>query len=246
MKTRLALVTGGTRGIGFSIVKMLHDEGLKVIAISKNDIAGKEWLHDSIEKGLTNLDYYSCDVTSPSSCKTVISSIIDEYGVIDILINNAGITRDKTFRKMTLDDWQLVINTNLMSLFNITQPIINGMIEKKYGRIVNISSVNAEKGQFGQTNYCAAKAGVIGFTKALALELASMGITVNVISPGYTETDMVIGRVPVDFLKELINKIPIKRLIKPGEIAEVVRFLIREDSSYITGTNFQINGGYYM
>lgn len=246
MKTRLALVTGGTRGIGFSIVKMLHDEGLKVIAISKNDIAGKEWLHDSIEKGLTNLNYYSCDVTSPSSCKTVISSIIDEYGVIDILINNAGITRDKTFRKMTLDDWQLVINTNLMSLFNITQPIINGMIEKKYGRIVNISSVNAEKGQFGQTNYCAAKAGVIGFTKALALELASMGITVNVISPGYTETDMVIGKVPVDFLKELINKIPIKRLIKPGEIAEVVRFLIREDSSYITGTNFQINGGYYM
>lgn len=246
MKTRLALVTGGTRGIGFSIVKMLHDEGLKVIAISKNDIAGKEWLHDSIEKGLTNLDYYSCDVTSPSSCKKVISSIIDEYGVIDILINNAGITRDKTFRKMTLDDWQLVINTNLMSLFNITQPIINGMIEKKYGRIVNISSVNAEKGQFGQTNYCAAKAGVIGFTKALALELASMGITVNVISPGYTETEMVIGKVPVDFLKELINKIPIKRLIKPGEIAEVVRFLIREDSSYITGTNFQINGGYYM
>jgi len=246
MKKRLALVTGGTRGIGFSIVKMLHDEGLKVIVISKNDTAGKKWLQESIEKGLTNLDYYACDISNQTSCKNIISTIIDEHGTIDVLINNAGITRDSTFRKMTFDDWQQVINTNLISLFNITQPIIDGMVEKKYGRIVNISSVNAQKGQFGQTNYCAAKAGVIGFTKALALELASKGITVNVISPGYTETDMVIGKISETFLKELINSIPIKRLLKPKEIAEVVRLLIKEDSGYITGANFQINGGYYM
>ncbi|CQJ38103.1 TPA: acetoacetyl-CoA reductase [Yersinia enterocolitica] len=246
MKGKIALVTGGTRGIGSSIAKMLHNEGLKVIVISKNKSLGEKWINDSHAEGYDDLIYFPCDINDYASCNSLISQIINEYGSIDVLINNAGITRDRTFKKMSIEDWSIVLTTNLVSLFNITQPIVSKMIESKYGRIVNISSVNAEKGQFGQTNYCAAKAGVVGFTKALALELASSGITVNVVSPGYTETDMVLGKIPTTTLGNILKEIPIKRLLKPTEIAEVVRLLIKEDSTYITGANFNINGGYYM
>lgn len=246
MKGKIALVTGGTRGIGSSIAKMLHNEGLKVIVISKNKSLGEKWINDSHAEGYEDLIYFPCDINDYSSCNSLISQIINKYGPIDVLINNAGITRDKTFKKMSVEDWSIVLTTNLVSLFNITQPIVKKMIESNYGRIVNISSVNAEKGQFGQTNYCAAKAGVVGFSKALALELASSGITVNVVSPGYTETDMVLGKIPTTTLGNILKEIPIKRLLKPAEIAAVVRLLIQEDSTYITGANFNINGGYYM
>jgi acetoacetyl-CoA reductase len=237
---RVALVTGGTRGIGAAISKALKAAGYKVAAsYAGNDAAAEKF------KGETGIPVYKWDVASYEACTGGIKKVEADLGPIDVLVNNAGITRDTPFHKMTLDQWNAVINTNLGSLFNMTRPIIEGMRSRKFGRIINISSINGQKGQFGQVNYSAAKAGDIGFTKALALENAKGGITVNVIAPGYINTEMV-QAVPKDVLeKNVIPQIPVNRLGEPEEIARAVLFLAADDAGFITGSTLTVNGGQY-
>jgi acetoacetyl-CoA reductase len=237
---RVALVTGGTRGIGAAISKALKDAGYKVAATyAGNDAAAEKFKAD------TGIPVYKWDVASFDACASGIKEVEAALGPIDVLVNNAGITRDTAFHKMTLDQWNAVINTNLGSLFNMTRQVIEGMRARKFGRIVNISSINGQKGQFGQVNYSAAKAGDIGFTKALALENAKAGITVNVIAPGYINTEMV-QAVPKDVLeKNVIPQIPVNRLGEPEEIARAVVFLAADDAGFITGSTLTVNGGQY-
>ena len=238
---RVALVTGGTRGIGAAISKALKAAGYKVAATyGGNDVAAEKF------KGETEIPVYKWDVSSFEACAEGVKKVEADLGPIDVLINNAGITRDTAFHKMSLEQWDSVVNVNLGSLFNMTRQVIEGMRARKFGRIVNISSVNGQKGQFGQVNYSAAKAGDIGFTKALALENAKAGITVNAICPGYINTEMV-RAVPKDVLeKAILPLIPLGRLGEPEEIARVVAFLVADESGGITGSTLSINGGQYM
>jgi len=238
---RVALVTGGTRGIGAAISKALKAAGHKVAAnYGGNDAAAEKF------KSETEIPVYKWDVSSFDACAEGIKKVEAELGPVDILVNNAGITRDTAFHKMTLEQWSAVINTNLGSLFNMTRPVIEGMRARKFGRIINISSINGQKGQFGQVNYSAAKVGDIGFTKALALETAKAGITVNVICPGYINTEMV-QAVPKDVLeKAILPLIPVGRLGEPEEIARAVVFLAADEAGAITGSTLSINGGQYM
>lgn len=244
---RVALVTGGTGGIGTAICRSLHDEGIRVIAgycRGGDNTYALEWqANQRLENYPFEISY--ADVTSFDSCGEMIKEIEQKFGKIDILVNNAGVTRDQTLRKMLPEQWNEVLKINLDSVFNVTRHVINGMIDRNFGRIINISSVNGEKGQFGQTNYSASKAGMHGFTKALALEVASKGITVNTISPGYVATDMV-KKMPPKVLEQIVTQIPVGRLADPKEIAHVVAFLAKDEAGYITGANIAVNGGQHM
>ena len=239
--SRVAVVTGGTRGIGAAISKALKAKGCKVAAIyAGNDEAAKNF---NLETGIV---VFKCDVSNAQSCAATLKQIEADLGPVDILVNNAGITRDAMFHKMTLVQWQDVLNTNLNSLFNMTQPIWGGMRDRGFGRIICISSINGQKGQMGQANYAAAKAGEIGFVKSLAQEGAAKGITVNAICPGYINTDMM-KAVPEKVLNErIIPTIPVGRLGEPEEIARCVAFLAADDAGFITGATLTANGGQYM
>ena len=237
---RVALVTGGTRGIGRAIVERLKEDGMQVAAgYSGNDEAAAECaktLDIMVVKG---------NVGNFADCKHAVEQIEKQLGPIDVLVNNAGITRDGVFHKMNSEQWSEVIRVNMDSLFNMTRQVIEGMRDRGWGRIVNISSINGQKGQMGQTNYSAAKAGMIGFTKALALENARKGVTVNCIAPGYIDTEMV-QAVPEKVLEGIIAQIPVGRLGKGEEIADMVAFLAGERAGYVTGTTLALNGGQYM
>jgi acetoacetyl-CoA reductase len=238
---RVALVTGGTRGIGAAISKALKAAGYKVAAsYAGNDAAAEKF------KAETGIPVYKWDVASFDACAAGVKKVEADLGPVDVLVNNAGITKDTAFHKMTLEQWTAVINTNLGSLFNMTRQVIEGMRARKFGRIISISSINGQKGQFGQVNYSAAKAGDIGFTKALALENAKGGITVNVICPGYINTEMV-QAVPKEVLeKSILPLIPVNRLGEPEEIARAVVFLAADDAGFITGSTLSVNGGQYQ
>ena len=238
---KVAVVSGGTRGIGAAISKALHAGGYTVAA----NYAGNEEVAAKF-KAETGIPVYKWDVSNYKACALGLAKIGHELGPVDILINNAGITRDTMFHKMTPEQWHEVINTNLNSLFNMTRPVIEGMRERGFGRIVNISSINGQKGQVGQTNYTASKSGDIGFTKSLAQENAGKGITVNTVCPGYIATDMV-KAVPAEVLeKSVLPLIPVRRLGEPDEVARCVVFLVAEESGFITGSTLTINGGQYM
>jgi acetoacetyl-CoA reductase len=238
---RVAVVTGGTRGIGAAISKALSAAGCKVAAnYGGNDEAAQKF------KAATGIPVYKWDVSSYEACAGGLKKVEAEVGPVDILVNNAGITRDTMFHRMTPEQWTQVINTNLNSLFNMCRPLIEGMRQRKFGRIINVSSVNGQKGQMGQSNYSAAKSGELGFTKALAQEAARSGITVNAICPGYINTEMV-QAVPKDVLeKNIIPQIPVARLGEPEDIARCVVFLASDDASFITGSTLTANGGQYM
>lgn len=247
MKSRIALVTGGTGGIGSSICRHIRAQGATVIAgynHGGSDVKAREWQQKEREQD-HDFGIVFGDVSNYESCAAMVQSIETQYGPIDILVNNAGVTKDASLRKMNLVDWDAVLRVNLDSVFNTTRHVINGMIERQFGRIINISSINGQKGQFGQTNYSAAKAGMHGFTMALAQEVASKGITVNTISPGYVGTDMV-NKMPEDILAKIVALIPVGRLAKPDEIGRLVAFLAAEESGFITGANFAVNGGQHM
>ena len=239
--SRVALVTGGTRGIGEAISKALKDAGFKVAAnYGGNDEAAQKF------KAATGIAVYKWDVSSFESCAAGIKKVEGEVGPIEVLVNNAGVTRDTMFHRMTPEQWTTVINTNLNSLFNMCRQVIEGMRARKFGRIINISSINGQKGQLGQTNYSAAKAGELGFTKALAQESAKSGITVNAICPGYIATEMV-KAVPKEVLdKNILPYIPLGRLGEPEEIARCVVFLAADEAGLITGSTISANGGQYM
>ena len=238
---RVAVVTGGTRGIGASISKALKAAGYNVAAnYGGNDDAANKF------KSETGINVYKWDVSSFDACSAGLKQVETDLGPVEVLVNNAGITRDAPFHRMTPDQWNQVINTNLNSLFNMSRPLWEGMRARKFGRIINISSINGQKGQFGQANYSAAKAGDLGFTKALALEGARAGITVNAICPGYIATEMVMA-VPKDVLeKNILPLIPAGRLGEPDEIARCVVFLASDDAGFITGSTLSANGGQVM
>jgi len=247
MDKKIALVTGGMGGIGTAICEHLTKHGFFVIASYNRNgdhDAAKAWQVDKRKQGY-NIAVQYVDVTDFDSCGKMIKNISTEYGSIDILVNNAGITKDVQLYKMDLEAWQLVLRTNLDSIFNVTRHVIPHMINHQYGRIINISSINGQKGQFGQANYSASKAGIHGFTKSLAQEVARKGITVNTISPGYIETKMVMT-VSAKIREKIIAEIPIGRLGKPEEVARAVLFLAEEASGFITGSNLVINGGQYL
>jgi acetoacetyl-CoA reductase len=238
---RVAVVTGGTRGIGAAISKALKGAGYAVAAnFGGNEEAAQKFMAE------TSIPVYKWDVSSYEACAAGLKQIESELGPVEVLVNNAGITRDAMFHRMKPEQWTAVINTNLNSLFNMCRPVIEGMRERKWGRIINISSINGQKGQMGQSNYSAAKAGEIGFTKALAQEAARSGITVNAICPGYINTEMV-QAVPKEVLeKSIIPQIPIGRLGEPEEIARCVVFLASDEAGLITGSTLSANGGQFM
>jgi acetoacetyl-CoA reductase len=237
---RVAFVTGGTRGIGRAIVERLKSDGLKVAAgYSGNDEVAQACARDvgvMVVKG--NVGVFD-------DCRRAVAEVEAELGPVDVLVNNAGITRDVVFHRMTAEQWGEVVRVNMDSLFNMTRQVIEGMRERGFGRIINIASINGQKGQVGQTNYSAAKAGVIGFSKALALENAKKGVTVNVVAPGYVDTEMV-RAVPEKVLQGIIDQIPVGRLGRGDEIADVVSYLAGEGASYVTGATLTINGGQFM
>ncbi|WP_221798596.1 acetoacetyl-CoA reductase [Oceanobacter mangrovi] len=247
MSKRVALVTGGTGGIGTAICKKLHDDGYQVVAGyysgGKHEKA-QAWQAELAAEGY-DIALGFGNITDWESCEACIDNIRKDFGPVDILVNNGGITRDTTLRKMSPEMWHDVIATNLTSVFFMTRLVINDMLEKKWGRIVNISSINGEKGQFGQANYSAAKAGMYGFTKAVAQEVASKGITVNTVSPGYIATSMIMD-VPEEIREGIRKSIPVGRFGEPEEIARVVSFLASEENGFITGANISANGGQYM
>jgi acetoacetyl-CoA reductase len=244
MTQRTALVTGGTGGIGTAIVRYLARQGHRVATNYRDPDKARAWHKSMTEEGI-EVTLVAGDVSDPVASEAMIRGIEEQLGPIEILINNAGITRDTTFHKMDYQQWTEVVNTNLNACFNVTRPVIEGMRERRWGRIVQISSINGQKGQYGQANYAAAKAGVHGFTISLAQENARFGITVNTVSPGYVGTDLVMA-VPEEIRAKIISQIPIGRLGKPEEIAHAVAFLTTEESSWITGSNLAINGGHYM
>jgi acetoacetyl-CoA reductase len=244
---RIALVTGGMGGLGEAICIKLAKLGYVVATTySPGNTKSAEWLQGMKHEHGYSFYAYACDVTDWGSCVACVAKITQELGPVDVLVNNAGITRDMTFRKMDKINWDAVIHTNLDSCFNMTRQVCDGMVDRGWGRIVNISSVNGQKGAFGQTNYSAAKAGMHGFTKALALEVARKGVTVNTISPGYIGTKMVTA-IPKDVLDtKIIPQIPVGRLGKPEEVAGLVAYLASEEAAFVTGANIAINGGQHM
>lgn len=244
MTQRTALVTGGTGGIGSAIVRYLAHQGHRVATNYRNPEKAEAWRKTMTDEGI-EVCMVSGDVSEPSSCEKMIQEIASQCGPVEILVNNAGITRDTTFHKMSYQQWTEVLNTNLNACFNVTRPVIEGMRDRKWGRIVQISSINGQKGQYGQANYAAAKAGMHGFTISLAQENAKFGITVNTVSPGYVGTDMVMA-VPEEVRAKIVAQIPVGRLGRPDEIAHAVAFFTGEDAAWITGANLAINGGHYM
>jgi acetoacetyl-CoA reductase len=243
---RLALVTGGMGGLGESISTKMADAGYRVVVTySPANTKWKQWLEDMKSQGYA-FAAYPVDVAGYEDCAAKCAQIRRECGEIDILVNNAGITRDMTFRKMTKRDWDDVMRTNLDSCFNMTKQVMDGMTERGWGRVINVSSVNGQKGAFGQTNYSAAKAGIHGFTKALALEVAKKGVTINTISPGYIGTKMVTA-IPTEILdSKILPQIPLGRLGKPEEVAGLIIYLCSEEAAFVTGANISINGGQHM
>ena len=246
MAQRVALVTGGMGGIGEAICIKLAQMGCRVVATySPGNTKSAEWLKEMKDKG-REMHAAQVDVADFDSCQTAVARIVADVGPVDILVNNAGITKDATFKRMGRPDWDAVLRTNLDSVFNMTKPVCDGMVDRGWGRIINISSINGQKGAFGQANYSAAKAGMHGFTKALALEVARKGVTVNTISPGYVATKMVMA-VPKEVLEsKIISQIPVGRLGKPEEIAALVGYLCSEEAAFVTGANIAINGGQHM
>lgn len=246
MSQRIALITGGTGGLGTAICKELYDKGCMIIAgyYPPEKEQAEAWQQEN-----SAIDYNFAitpvDVSDYDSACNMVRHVEKIHGVIDILVNCAGITRDKTLKKMTPEQWKAVINTNLDSAYNITQPIVNGMLERGFGRIINIASVNGQKGQFGQANYSAAKAGLHGFTMAVAQETAARGITVNTISPGYVSTPMTMA-MPPDVLERIVSQVPVGRIGTPEEIAFTVSWLADERNAYTTGANIPVNGGMFM
>ncbi|PTU79813.1 beta-ketoacyl-ACP reductase [Pseudomonas indoloxydans] len=242
---RIALVTGGMGGIGTAISQRLHRDGFTVI-VGCNPASSRknDWIGKQLEAGY-HFHCVDCDIGDWDSTHKSFELVQENVGPVDVLVNNAGITRDATFRKLTLESWRAVIDTNLNGLFNTTKQVIEGMLERRWGRIINISSINGQRGQFGQTNYSAAKAGIHGFSMALAREVSGKGVTVNTVSPGYIETDMTAAIRP-DILDGMIAGIPVGRLGHPEEIASIVAWLASEESAYATGADFSVNGGMNM
>jgi acetoacetyl-CoA reductase len=236
----IAVITGGTRGIGFAIAKALKDSGFKVAAVYHGN-------EDAAQKFRDELGGYAAkaDVSDFDACAAAVNEIESALGHVSVLVNNAGITRDGMLHKMTAQQWREVMNTNLDSCFNMCRAVVPGMRDRNFGRIINISSINGQKGQLGQTNYSAAKAGMIGFTKALALENAAKGITVNAVCPGYIETDMT-ASMKQEVLESIIRQIPVARMGQPEEIAATVAFLASKEAAFITGATITANGGQYM
>ncbi|MFY9631373.1 MAG: 3-oxoacyl-[acyl-carrier-protein] reductase [Candidatus Cybelea sp.] len=242
---RVALVTGGARGIGAAITEMLATSGAAVAAGYSRDREGAEKFRNQMREKGAKVSVHQGRVDSADDVNRVIKEVMDEHGRIDYLVNNAGITVDKTVRKMSVDDWRQVLDVNLSGAFQMTKGVLEHMIERGSGRIVNISSVIGETGNVGQANYAASKAGLFGFTKSLALEMAQRGITVNCVAPGFIGTEMV-AAIPEAALAKVLEKIPQRRLGRPEEVARVVRFLLEDESSYITGAVYSINGGLDM
>ena len=243
---KVALVTGGMGGLGTAICRRLQAEGFRVAATySPGNATPDAWLAAQKDEGF-RFTTYRVDVTDYGDCEWMMQKLLAEMGRLDVLVNNAGITRDRSLRKMTLDDWQAVLRADLDSVFNMSKQAAEPMMAQRWGRIINISSVNGQQGAFGQTNYSAAKAGMHGFTKALALEMARHGVTVNTVSPGYLRTKMV-EAVPSDVMNgKILPQIPMGRLGEPDEIAGLVAYLVSEDAGFMTGANIAINGGQHM
>lgn len=243
----IALVTGGTKGIGEAICKGLAREGYQVVTTFRNEKRepeAREWQSRLADDGL-EIDLVQMDVSDARSCETAAEALMNRYDRLDVLVNNAGITRDSVMKKMSIEAWQEVIHTNLDGVFNVTRCFLDSLIAQNYGRIINISSINAQKGQYGQVNYSAAKAGIHGFTKALAQETARKGITVNTVSPGYVETDMIMA-IDEKIRDQIKAQIPVGRFGQPEEIARLVTFLADKQSAFITGADLSINGGMFM
>ncbi len=246
VEQRVAVVTGGMGGLGESISTKMAEAGYKVVVtFSPSNTKHKEWLEDMKKRGYA-FGAYPVDVADYDDCAAACAKIRKDFGHIDILVNNAGITRDMTFKKMAKADWDAVMRTNLDSCFNMTKQVMDPMVEKNWGRVINVASVNGQKGAFGQTNYSAAKAGIHGFTKALALEVARKGVTINTISPGYIGTKMVTA-IPKEILdSKILPQIPVGRLGKPDEVAGLIIYLCSEEAAFVTGANISINGGQHM
>jgi acetoacetyl-CoA reductase len=246
MKSKIALITGGMGGLGESISTKMSTAGFRVVVThSPGNTGAATWLAEHKARGF-DFAAYEADVADHDYCAACVQKVRSEVGPVDVLVNNAGITRDMTFKKMTKADWDAVIRTNLDSVFNMTKPVMDGMVERGWGRVINVSSVNGSKGAFGQTNYAAAKAGMHGFTKSLALEVARKGVTVNTISPGYIGTKMVMA-IPKEVLdSKILPQIPLGRLGKPEEVAGLIIYLGSEEAAFVTGANIAINGGQHM
>jgi acetoacetyl-CoA reductase len=246
LQGRVGIVTGGSRGIGGAISQLLADDGAQVAVIGLPvDRERTATLRSRLNGSSSRVHFYEGNVGVYEQCKEAVAAIVKEHGRIDFLVNNAGITADHTVRKMTVEEWQAVLQVNLTGPFFMTKVVLEQMVEQKYGRIVNISSVVGESGNFGQANYAAAKAGLIGLTKTVALEVARSGVTVNAVAPGFIETDMT-ALMPPAAIETAIADTPTKRLGQPDEVAHVVRFLVDEKSGYITGAVYKVNGGWYM
>jgi acetoacetyl-CoA reductase len=246
MSKRIALITGGMGGLGETISTKMADAGYRVaVTYSPSNKTADAWVREQKSRGY-EFHAYACDVADYDSCVACVGGIARDLGPVDILVNNAGITRDMTFRKMTKSDWDAVVRTNLDSVFNMTKQVCDGMVDRGWGRVINVSSVNGSKGAFGQTNYAAAKSGMHGFSKALALEVAKKGVTVNTISPGYIGTKMVTA-IPKEILdSKILPQIPVGRLGKPEEVAGLIIYLCSEEAAFVNGANIAINGGQHM
>ena len=245
-KPRVALITGGMGGLGETISTKMADAGYRVaVTYSPSNRTADKWVAGMKDRGY-DFKAYACDVADFDSCAACAAQVGKDFGPVDILVNNAGITRDMTFRKMGKADWDAVLRTNLDSVFNMTKQVCDGMVDRNWGRIINVSSVNGSKGAFGQTNYAAAKAGMHGFTKSLSLEVARKGVTVNTISPGYIGTKMVTA-IPKEILdSKILPQIPVGRLGKPDEVAGLIIYLCSEEAAFVNGANIAINGGQHM
>ncbi|MDX1607093.1 MAG: acetoacetyl-CoA reductase [Candidatus Competibacterales bacterium] len=246
MSNRIAVVTGGIGGLGTAMCRGLHDQGRTVVAAyyPAEEMEAMKWRERQLGQGY-DIAVFPVDVTDYESCRIMAQQIERDLGPIQILVNNAGITRDATMKKLEKADWDAVITTNLTGAYNVTKQVFGNMLDSGWGRIVNVSSVNGQKGQFGQANYSAAKAGIHGLTMALALEGARKGVTVNSVSPGYVATDLVMT-IPEGIRADIVSQIPLGRLAEPEEIARMVSFLVAEESGYITGADFYVNGGLYL
>ncbi len=246
MTKRVALITGGMGGLGETVSTKMSDAGYKVaVTYSPSNKTSGQWLADMKSRGY-DFRAFPCDVVDYDSCAACVAAVVESLGHVDILVNNAGITKDMTFKRMTKADWDAVIHTNLDSAFNMSKQVHDGMMDRGWGRIINVASVNGSKGAFGQTNYAAAKSGMHGFTKSLALESARKGVTVNTISPGYIGTKMVTA-IPANVLEgKILPQIPVARLGKPEEVAGLIIYLCSEEAAFVTGANIAINGGQHM